>query len=472
MADLHLRPSMTKTSREQDAPAGLRYDAIIFDVGGTLIGFLDPAPFGEFLASAALPATDDDAHQFHRRLLAIIVAERDSAQGLGAAGTELATWWHGVFAKAWPGRPDLAAEMLGWLLEGRFDRTFSDVVPALEALRRLGLPLGVLSNFGLHLRDVLRKVDLYGYFDFVIVSEEVGLAKPDRRIFDLAVSRANRPRHRLLYVGDHLGDDIEGARGAGLDAVLIDRNDRQPEALCPRIGSLSDLVTYVHWPQRPASAIVFDMDGVVLDSMPTHLLTWQRVLAPLGIELTAPDLYPLEGIPTERTAQQLTEQFLGQACSEDEARRLAGAKRALFRQIFQPTFVPGIRPLLHDLRGRGYCLALVTGSARSVVDESLAPSDVAGLFDALVTGDQVHQGKPAPEPYLTAAARLRLPPSRCLVVENAPLGIQSAKAAGMSCVALETTLPAPRLSQADQVFADGKALRAWLLSRWASPDPA
>jgi HAD superfamily hydrolase (TIGR01509 family) len=198
--------------------------------------------------------------------------------------------------------------------------------------------------------------------------------------------------------------------------------------------------------------------------MPAHLLTWQRTLAPLGIEMTADDLYPLEGIPTERTAQKLTEMFLGQPCSEEEARRLATAKRAMFREICNPSFVPGMVPLLHDLRGRGYRLGLVTGSAWSVVDESLAPSGVAKLFDAIVTGDQVSEGKPDPEPYCTAAARLGLPPSECLAIENAPLGIQSAKSAGMACVALETTLPEAKLPLADRVFSDAGALRAWLLS--------
>jgi len=246
--------------------------------------------------------------------------------------------------------------------------------------------------------------------------------------------------------------------------VLIDRANRQPQAFCSRIGSLMELEGYVRMPTEPARAIVLDMDGVVLDSMPTHLLTWQRTLAPLGVDLTADDLYPLEGVPTESTAKLLTERLLGQACSDEEAQRLADAKRALFAQIFAPTFVPGILPLLYDLRGRGYRLGLVTGSARSVVDGSLAPTGVTGLFDAIVTGDQVSRGKPAPEPYRLAAARLGLSPSECLAVENAPLGIQSAKAAEMACVALETTLPAEQLPAADRVFPDAVTLRAWLLS--------
>jgi beta-phosphoglucomutase len=444
----------------------LRYDTVIFDVGGTLLGFHDRVPFQEFLAQAGLPAGDEDARRLHRRLVSVIVARRDAAQGLGADEAELYAWWHDNFARTWPDRPDLADEMSRWLVAGRFDRLYGDVRPALDALRALGLPMGILSNFGTHLREVLRRFDLLPYFDFVVISAEVGLAKPDRPIFDLVVDRAGHPANRLLYVGDHLGDDIEGARGAGLDAVLIDRGDHQPDTLCPRIRSLQSLAAYVQVPQRPAPAIILDMDGVVLDSMPDHLLSWQQALAPLGVELSAADLYPLEGVPTERTAQLLTEKLLGQPCSDAEAQRLAAVKRDSFRRLFQPRLVAGMGPLLYDLQGRGYRLGLVTGSARSVVDESLVPTGLAGLFDTIVTGDQVANGKPDPEPYRTAAGRLGLPPAGCLAVENAPLGIRSARAAGLDCVALQTTLPAGQLlaAGAGQVFPTAAALRAWLLA--------
>jgi beta-phosphoglucomutase len=165
----------------------------------------------------------------------------------------------------------------------------------------------------------------------------------------------------------------------------------------------------------------------------------------------------------------LTARFLGTPCSDEEASRLATAKRDAFVQIFQPSLVPGIGPLLHDLRGRGYRLALVTGSARRVVDESLAPTGVTGLFEAVVTGDDVTHGKPDPEPYARAAAALDLPPGECLAVENARLGLRSARAAGMDCVALETTLDAEQLldAGATHAFSGAPALRAWLLARWS-----
>ncbi|MGD8490127.1 MAG: HAD-IA family hydrolase [Anaerolineae bacterium] len=448
-----------------------RYDRVVFDVGGTLLGLFQPEPFQEFLAQAGLPASAADAKRFHRQLIANLLSVRDAAQGLGADGGELDGWWHDIFAATLPDQPDLASEMMHWLKAGCFDRLFPDVLPALAALRDLGMPLAVLSNFGTHLRAILDRSDLSPFFDFMVVSAEVGLAKPDPRIFELVASQAAVPPGRLLYVGDHVGDDIDGARGAGWEAVLIDRRHRHPQATCSRISSLLELVDYIRPPVWPARAIILDMDGVVLDSPPLHALTWQRTLAPLGVDMTAGDLYPLEGMPTEHTAQRLTEILLGQPCSEEQARELAATKRALFRELFTPTFVPGIVPLLHDLRGRGYRLALVTGSAQSVVDESLAPSGLVDMFDIIVTGDRVTHGKPHPEPYRTAAAQLGLPPAQCLAVENAPLGIQSARRAGMQCVALETTLPARQLQAAapQHVFPEVAALRAWLLPVPSAP---
>ena len=440
-----------------------RYGTIIFDVGGTLLGFHEREPFQEFLAGVGLPAGGEDTRNVHRRFVSVVMAARDSAEGLGAHERPLYDWWRDIFAKTWPDRPDLAEEMYRWFRANRFDRAFADVVPALEALRGLGMPLGILSNFGTGLEELLRDRGLRDYFDFVVVSALVGVAKPDPAIFDHAVAASGQARNRLLYVGDHFGDDVAGARAAGLDVVLIDRADRQGDKPCPRIRSLLGLVRYIQPPAPDRRAVMLDMDGVVLDSMPAHLRSWQRTLAPLGIQLTAAELYPLEGMPTEPTAQLLTERFLGQACSAEEARRLAETKRSFFVEQFEPALVPGIVPLMHDLRGRGHRLALVTGSAAVVVEQVLAPLAVLDLFEVVVTGDQVSRGKPDPESYQLAARRLGLEPGECLVVENAPLGIRAARAAGMGCVALETSLPAERLGGAERVFADVKGLREWLV---------
>ncbi len=226
-------------------PAELRYDWVLFDVGETLIGFLDWYPFQAFLSEAGLPAAEEDARELLLRLQRTLASVRDQAQGLGADEAALEAWWRGNFRLLWPGRPDVADRHFDWFRADRFDRVFPDVVPALAALRRMGLRLGVISNFSGSLENLLGRLGLRDYFEFVIVSSLVGFAKPDPRIFDLAVQQAGAPRDRILYVGDHLGDDVEGARGAGLDAVLVDRKGSHRGLPQGRIGSLLDLPAYV-----------------------------------------------------------------------------------------------------------------------------------------------------------------------------------------------------------------------------------
>ena len=442
----------------------LRYDAVLFDVGGTLIGFVDDEPFRWFLEVAGLPAGIEDGQRLYGRFLSVIRAERDRAQGVGASEASLEAFWRSVFALVWPDVPELAAAMYQWFRMNRFDRLLEDVRPALDGLRAAGLRLGVISNFTGGLDTLLSHLGVLECFEFVITSAQVGLAKPDPRIFDLAVDRLALPRRRLLYVGDHFGDDIQGAWAAGLDAVLVDRGFRAKAQPCPRISGLLDLVRYVRRPEGPAPALLFDFDGVVLDSFSAHFQAWQETLAPLGVAMTVDDLALREGMPTEPMARLLVESALGRESSHPEVRRLSAIKGALYVQYLRPRPVPGIVQLLHDVRGRGYGVGLVTGGIRSNVEGVLAQFGIAEIFDVVVTAEDTVRGKPDPEPYRKAALLLGLPATDCLVIENAPMGIESALAAGMACVALETTLPPEKLLGAEQTFRGVAELSDWLLS--------
>ncbi|HNS51416.1 MAG TPA: HAD-IA family hydrolase [Anaerolineae bacterium] len=442
----------------------MRYDAVLFDVGGTLIGFADAQPFRQFLLSAGLPAGSQDGRRLRSRFLAVLRAERDRALGVGATEAALGEFWRSVFSLVWPTEPGLAAAMYDAFRANRFDRLLDDVQPTLDLLRRAGLRLGVVSNFTSGLDALLAQLGVRDYFEFVITSALVGLAKPDPRIFDLATRCLSLPRRRLLYVGDHYGDDILGARAAGLDAVLVDRELRARQRVCARVGRLSDLVRYVRVPSRPALAILFDFDGVILDSFSVHLRAWQETLQPLGIRIAADDLASNEGIPTEPMARLFLREQLGCECDANEIARLAATKRKLFVRNLRPRPIPGILQLLHDLHGRGYRIGLVTGAARADTTRSLKQLGALDLFEVIVASDDTARGKPSPEPYQAAAAALGLSVADCLAIENAPMGIQSACAAGMTCVALETTLPARRLARASCTFRDATALSTWLLS--------
>ena len=124
---------------------------------------------------------------------------------------------------------------------------FPDVYPALDALKERGLVLGVVSNWIWTLPELLHALDLVARFDFVTVSSRVGYEKPHPAIFEHALELAGVPAAAALHVGDNVRADVEGARAAGIDAVLIDRHDRTPAVPpgVPVIRSLDELVPIV-----------------------------------------------------------------------------------------------------------------------------------------------------------------------------------------------------------------------------------
>src|SRR5690606_18525803 len=130
--------------------------------------------------------------------------------------------------------------------------------------------------------------------------------------------------------------------------------------------------------------------------------------------------------------------------------RILLEKEELFKTIVKQRFIAGSRPFLKTLKNQGFKLALVTGTARHEVHKIL-PDTIFNLFDVVVCGTDVQNGKPHPEPYLTALKKLNLNGKNAIVIENAPFGIRSAKAAGISCFAIETSLPKKFLKQADAV---------------------
>ena len=125
---------------------------------------------------------------------------------------------------------------LGW-------RVYDDVRPSLNALRQRGIALGVISNWTGDLEDVLRRIDLHDPFDFVIDSAHFGHEKPHPEIFAEAVRRAGVPAAAAMHIGDSIEHDVDGARRAGLRAVLIDRKgDHAAFATAPRVSNLIDIV--------------------------------------------------------------------------------------------------------------------------------------------------------------------------------------------------------------------------------------
>jgi beta-phosphoglucomutase len=205
-------------------------------------------------------------------------------------------------------------------------------------------------------------------------------------------------------------------------------------------------------PNPKIQAILFDMDGVLIDSMPAHISAWKQVWKDLGLEVPAIELKLREGQKAGVSAREISQKY-ELSLSEAEFQELLNKKRMIYSAIAPTGLKPGVSKLLQNLKNRGLKLALVTGSVRENLNKVLSKEEKA-LFDYILTSEDIENGKPAPDPYLKAQDALKVSPSQCLVVENAPLGIASAKAAGMKVAALTSTLSEDYLKEADWIISD------------------
>ncbi len=203
-------------------------------------------------------------------------------------------------------------------------------------------------------------------------------------------------------------------------------------------------------------AIILDMDGVITNTMPDHFHAWKVILHKLGIPVTHHDVYCREGQPGIHSVRELSAQY-GKPVSGRRAHKILKEKEVYFKRIVRLRFIVGVRTFLKKLHNNHFRLALVTGTAHHEMCRIL-PESIRQLFTVTVTGSDVHHGKPHPEPYLMSLKKLGLKAPDAVVIENAPFGIQSAKRAGLRCLALETSLPRKYLKEADAVFGSIKEL--------------
>ena len=202
-------------------------------------------------------------------------------------------------------------------------------------------------------------------------------------------------------------------------------------------------------------AVIFDMDGVLIDSGAHHRAAWRALLTELGEEPAHPEYWRLTiGRPSEEALPLL----LGRRVTEHESWRLARRKRDLYVAFARGGMVsvPGVREFVAVLSRLGIPRAVGTSASRFDVDRMLAGVGLGRHFDVIVTADDVRQGKPDPEVYELAAARLGIPAEACVVFEDSLVGVVAARRAGMRAVGVTTAHSEAELRQAgaERVIAD------------------
>ncbi len=198
-------------------------------------------------------------------------------------------------------------------------------------------------------------------------------------------------------------------------------------------------------------AIIFDMDGVLVDSMSYHAKAIGNIFEQIGVEMDPNEVFEREGERTEDVISYLLEKGSVDTSIYD-VQDILERYIVEFNRIVEIRVFEGMKRCLEGLKDR-FDLAVVSGSDRPIV-EDIIYSEFPGIFKTIVTGDDVKQGKPAPDPYLKAAGILGIQSDEGLVVENAPMGVEAAKAAGLCCVAVPTYLDPEMFYRADKVLKD------------------
>lgn len=185
------------------------------------------------------------------------------------------------------------------------------------------------------------------------------------------------------------------------------------------------------------SAVIFDCDGTLADTMSLHYRAWRETLAGCGAEFPEALFYEWGGVPTARIVELLNERF-GYLLAVSET---ADAKERLYEE-----FLPQARPiepvveLVHAYHGR-YPLAVASGGLRRLVEKTLLGLGLRRLFTAVCTAEDVERGKPHPDLFLLTAGRLGVDPLECVVFEDSDLGLEAASRAGMQSVDIRLVIP-------------------------------
>ncbi len=210
-------------------------------------------------------------------------------------------------------------------------------------------------------------------------------------------------------------------------------------------------------------AVVWDLDGTLADTEQAHFTAWRALCREHGRDLTWEQFKPTFGLGNTDILQML----LGATLSAEEMERLSAHKEQLFRDETGGAIgtMPGAAALANHLRAIGVPQAIGTSAPRENIGFVLRAIGLEDLFPVTVSRWQVANGKPFPDIFLRAASELGVPPGICVVLEDAPAGIQAAKAAGMRAIGLQGTWPADTLSAANLVVADLSEL-TWPLAQW------
>jgi len=184
--------------------------------------------------------------------------------------------------------------------------------------------------------------------------------------------------------------------------------------------------------------VLWDVDGTMVDSLDYHWLSWREALSGEGYTLMREQFLSTFG----RRNDEILRTYFGDDISPERIARISLDKEEAYREMVRSRGIealPGVRRWLHQLKADGWRQAVASSAPPLNLEVILAALDVNDCFDAIVSAEEVERGKPDPQIFLAAAAKVQTPPARCIVVEDAPAGTEAARRAGMRVIGVLTT---------------------------------
>jgi HAD superfamily hydrolase (TIGR01509 family) len=220
--------------------------------------------------------------------------------------------------------------------------------------------------------------------------------------------------------------------------------------------------------------IIFDMDGVLIDAMSFHAEAMKiAVKEETNYEIDKKIVYQLEGMPSNNLVKEIFKKYnINKALDQDLIEKISKRKKDLFKEIEDTHLIEGVRDLIKVLNECKCLKAIVTGAAKKEIELTIDKMIGLNNFDVVVSGEDVDAGKPNSAPFVVALQKMNIKPTECIVVENAPLGVEAANKAGIRCILTLNNTPLDIsadfnniLSKETQIFRDTKSaidfLRKW-----------
>ena len=200
--------------------------------------------------------------------------------------------------------------------------------------------------------------------------------------------------------------------------------------------------------------LLFDFDGTLAKTMEDHFNAWKAVLAEYYIDLKPEDYYPLEGLSLSELAKSLCAKYNFTPLLPEI---IVKKKDDYYLKNHKFELYPGVENLITKLKSSGILIGMVTTGRAERIKNSV-PQDFLSKFNAITTAEDAPEGKQSAAPYLKGAEKLGLKPEECIAVENSPLGVKSAKSAGIYCIAVCNTLEKSHFAEADKVVSNFEEL--------------